>query len=153
MQYPAPRRQLAAVPEMAGIRSDLPLATSSVANRLMSTSTRVNWRSSAQLSRQSSRPVYGVPKLALTRRPFPKTQWERHVFGTLGPEQGTLGYVSSVRARLRRSATSRRPNRPHLNAPDGRLPLPFRSQNRTAETRELLIAVTYVSQQRRGPHA
>jgi hypothetical protein len=63
----------------------------------------------------------------------PQRAW--HVFGTLRPEQGTLGYVSSVRARLRRSATSGRPNRPHLNAPDGRLPLPFRSQNRTAETR------------------
>src|ERR1022692_3128421 len=116
MQYPAPRRQLAAVPEMAGIRSDLPLATSSVANRLMSTSTRVNWRSSAPLSRQSSRPVYGVPKLALTRRPFPKTQWERHVFGTLGPERSALADKAAAVRCLRTSEALTWPRSPRLTA-------------------------------------
>jgi hypothetical protein len=41
---------------------------------------------------------------------------------------GTLRYGRPVYRRLRRSASSERPHRPYLNAPDGRIPPPFRSK-------------------------
>jgi len=53
----------------------------------------------------------------------------------LNPEQSTADLASSACVRLRRSATSSRPRRPLLSAPDGILPLPLRSQNRTARLR------------------
>jgi hypothetical protein len=58
------------------------------------------------------------------------TRPERSSLAPLRPEQGTLRYARSVRRRLRRSASAGRPGRQRLNAPDGRRPLPSRSQNR-----------------------
>ena len=51
--------------------------------------------------------------------------------GTFNPEQGALTYKKSVHGSLRRSAGPDRRWQPRLSAPDGRSPLPFRSQNRT----------------------
>jgi len=55
--------------------------------------------------------------------------------GPLPYQSGAQGYEEAVHERLRRSVTSYRCRRPHLDAPDRSCPLPFRSQNRTSKWR------------------
>jgi hypothetical protein len=64
-------------------------------------------------------------------RPHIRCDEKTGIQGALRPEQGVLKSERPVHRHLRRSVTSDQLGRPRLSAPDGRLPLPIRSQNWT----------------------